>query len=119
MSEIRSRFTSVFDGMSFPKQRLIAVIFPLLLALPFLRRAYFVDDSYFVEIASWLKDNPTRPYDFRADDAGLQNKGWEDNGFVRMVNPLAHQYYLALLMKVGASTEALLRTGCLLLSCFS
>ncbi len=114
--------------MSLVRQRLLIFFVPLLLAAPFLNRAYFVDDSYFVEIASWLKDNPTLPYHFRADDAGPQNRGWEENGFVRMVNPLAHHYYLALLLKFHglvprslpeASEEGFLRLGCVLLSCFS
>lgn len=98
------------------RSRLIVFLFPLLLSGPFLTRAYFVDDSYFVEIATWLKDHPTRPYDFRADDAGPQNKGWEDDGFVRMVNPLAHHYFLALLLKFGGEREWLLRLGCVLLN---
>jgi len=105
--------------MSYTKQRLIAFLFPLLLALPFLNRAYFVDDSYFVEIATWLKDHPDRPYEFRTDDAGLQNPGWEEDGFVRMVNPLLHHYYLALLLKIGGEREWFLRLGCVFLSCFS
>ncbi|MCG3205264.1 MAG: hypothetical protein KCHDKBKB_01983 [Elusimicrobia bacterium] len=101
------------------RKRLLVFFVPLLLALPFLGRAYFVDDSYFVEIASWLKDQPTLPYHFRTDDAGLQNRGWEENGFVRMVNPLAHHYYLALLLKIFGEKEFFLRLGCVFLSCFS
>ena len=53
------------------RQRLIAFCVPILLSAPFLHRAFFVDDSYFVQIASWLKENPGRPYDFTADDAGI------------------------------------------------
>lgn len=105
--------------MSTVRQRLLVFFFPLLLSLPFINRAYFVDDSYFVEVASWLKDNPALPYHFRADDAGLQNRGWEENGFVRMVNPLAHHYYLAFLVKVGGEREWFLRLGCVLLSSFA
>src|SRR5262249_42148468 len=73
-----------------------------------------------------------------ADDAGLQNRGWEENGFVRMVNPLVHHYYLAMLMKLWEKAgptgttapdmpdssslphrppEWFLRLGCVLLSC--
>ena len=100
-------------------QRVLIFLLPLFLSLPFLNRAYFVDDSYFVEIATWLKDNPELPYHFRADDAGLQTRGWEEDGFVRMVNPLVHHYYLALLLKAGGEREWLLRLGCVLLSCFS
>lgn len=105
--------------MPLARQRLFVFLIPLFLVLPFLNRAYFVDDSYFVEIATWLKDNPTLPYHFRADDAGPQNRGWEEDGFVRMVNPLAHHYYLALLLKLGGEREWFLRLGCVLLSCFS
>lgn len=101
------------------RQRLLVFIFPLLLAAPFLNRAFFVDDNYFVEIATWLKAHPALPYHFLADDAGLQNRGWEKNGFVRMVNPLVHHYYLALLLKVYGSAEWFLRLGCTFLSCFS
>ncbi len=99
--------------------RLLIFLVPLLLAAPFLDRAYFVDDSYFVEIATWLETHPQLPYHFRADDAGLQNRGWEENGFVRMVNPLVHHYYLAFIMKLGGANERALRFGCVLLGCFS
>jgi hypothetical protein len=105
--------------MSLTRQRVVAFLFPLMLSLPFVNRAYFVDDSYFVQIASWLKDNPTLPYHFRADDAGYQTRGWEEDGFVRMVNQLGHHYYLALLIKIAGAREGFLRLGALLLSCFS
>lgn len=101
------------------KTRLLLFFVPLFLSASFINRAYFVDDSYFVEIARWLTDHPDRPYDFRADDAGLQNPGWEKNGFVRMVNPLGHQYFLASLIKMGGERTWWLRLGCVLLSCFS
>ncbi|OVE78234.1 hypothetical protein BVX98_00760 [bacterium F11] len=101
------------------KERIIVFLFPILLALPFLNRAYFVDDSYFVQIGSWLKDNPGQPYHFRADDAGINTRGWEEDGLVRMVNPLVHHYYLAILMKTGSNKEWFLRLGCVLLSCFA
>ncbi|MFN0117689.1 MAG: ArnT family glycosyltransferase [Elusimicrobiota bacterium] len=94
-------------------------LLPFFLAAPFLNRAYFVDDSYFVEIATWLKDHPSLPYHFTADDAGPQTRGWEENGFVRMVNPLAHHYYLAFLLKLGGEKEWFLRLGCVFLNCFS
>jgi hypothetical protein len=38
--------------MSITRQRLLVFLIPLFLSMPFLNRAYFVDDSYFVEIAS-------------------------------------------------------------------
>src|SRR3989338_9166550 len=105
--------------MSLVRERLLVFLFPLLLSLPFINRAYFVDDSYFVQIAAWLKVHTDLPYHFRADDAGLQTRGWEENGFVRMVNPLFHHYYLALLLKAAGEGEWFLRLGCVLLSCFS
>ena len=101
------------------RQRLIAFLIPLILSAPFINRAFFVDDSYFVQIASWLKDNPTRPYDFTADDAAIGNHGWEKDGFVRMVNPLAHQYFLAALMKLGGARIWFLRLGTVLLTGFA
>ena len=97
------------------RQKLVAFVFPLILALPFLNRAYFVDDSYFVEIGQWLKEHPQLPYHFRTDDAGLQNRGWEETGLVRMVNPLVHHYYLAVLLKLGKA-EWFLRLGGVLLT---
>ncbi len=100
-------------------QRLIAFFIPLLLSAPFINRAFFVDDSYFVQIATWLKDNPSKPYDFTADDAAIGNHGWEKDGFVRMVNPLVHQYYLAALMKVAGARIWVLRFGTVLLTGFA
>ncbi len=78
-----------------------------------------MDDHYFVEIGQWLKSHPSLPYHFKADDAGLQNPGWEENGFVRMVNPLLHHYFLAFLLKVGGERVWFLRFGVTILSCFS
>jgi 4-amino-4-deoxy-L-arabinose transferase-like glycosyltransferase len=100
------------------RRRILVFFLPLFLALPFLGRSFFVDDSYFVQIASWLKDHPRLPYHFRADDDGFQTRGWEENGFVRMVNPLAHHYYLAALMRVGGEREWFLRLGCVFLWSF-
>src|SRR5436190_18576605 len=102
--------------MPFIRERLSVFFFPLLLAGPFLNRAFFVDDNYFVQIARWLKDNPGHPYDFTADDAKIGARGWESDGFVRMVNPLLHQYYLAALIKLGGERTWWLRLGCVLLS---
>ena len=46
-------------------------------ALPFVRRAYFVDDYYFVTMAKGILRSPWRPYDFKSDDAGIGNVAWE------------------------------------------
>lgn len=105
----------VSSSKPFFRQRLIVFFFPLLLAAPFLNRATFVDDSYFIEIASWLKDHPALPYHFTADDARIGARGWEEDGFVRMVNPLIHHYYVGFLIKVGGQNEWFLRLGCVLL----
>jgi len=105
--------------MNYLKERIIVFLFPLLLSLPFMNRAYFVDDNYFVEIATWLEENPNQPYHFKTDDAGLQNPGWEEDGFVRMVNPLFHHYFLAQLLKIGGHHTWFLRFGCVMLVCFS
>ncbi len=101
------------------RSRLLAFLIPLALSAPFLNRAFFVDDSYFVEIASWLKIHPLAPYDFRTDDAGLGNPGWERGGLVRMVNPLGHHYLLAVLLKMGEGRIWFLRLGTVLLTSFS
>ena len=38
--------------------------------LPFVHRAYFVDDYYHMEMAKGILEHPLRPYDFRTDDNG-------------------------------------------------
>ncbi len=113
--------------MSLVKQRLLILFVPLLLAAPFLNRAYFVDDHFFIEIAKWIRDNPTCPYDFPtegiAPNAALSGKDLS----LRIVNPLLHHYYLAGLLKIrealpGRSDdgeERFLRLGCVLLTCLS
>lgn len=67
----------------------------LLTSLPFVGRAYFVDDYYFVAMAKGILQRPFRPYDFVSDDAGPQNKGWEPGQKPRMVNPPLFHYFLA------------------------
>lgn len=96
-------------GSQMWRLRLLAFLFPVFLSAPFLNRAFFVDDSYFVEIAAWLAENPGRPYDFRTDDAGIGNPGWEKDGLVRMVNPLLHQYILAGALEMGGGSLRFLR----------
>jgi len=110
--------TKAFD-LTMAQMRVIAFLVPLLLSLPFLGRAYFVDDGYFVEIGSWLKDHPTLPYHFQTDDGGQLVRGWKEDGSVGMVNPLGHHYYLSLLLKMGLEGEWGLRLGGVLLSCFA
>jgi hypothetical protein len=76
-------------------------LFALALALPFLGRAYFVDDHYHLLMARGILDNPGRPYDFRADDDGVDNPGWERGKPPRMVNPPVHHYLMAALLKLS------------------
>jgi len=63
--------------------------------LPFVRRAYFVDDYYFVTMAKGILQHPWRPYDFKSDDAGIGNVAWERGQRPRMVNPPVFHYFLA------------------------
>src|SRR5579863_8613523 len=64
-------------------------------SLPFVHRAYFVDDYYFVTMAKGILQNPLRPYDFKSDDAGIGNDAWERGQSARMVNPPLFHYFLA------------------------
>src|SRR5207302_8246577 len=64
-------------------------------SLPFVHRAYFVDDYYFVTMAKGILANPGRPYDFKSDDAGIGNVGWKRGQRPRMVNPPLFHYCLA------------------------
>lgn len=82
-------------------------------SFPFLQRAYFVDDFYHVTMAKGILEHPTRPYDFRADDAGHDNIAWERGQAPRMVNPPLFHYYLAGAMKFVGQDTRLLRTSVL------
>lgn len=105
--------------MSINKKRLLVFLFPLLLSLPFLNRAYFVDDHFFVEIADWIKDHPTQPYNFPTEGLPPPTQMSGPDLSARIVNPLLHHYYLAALIKIGGEREWWLRFGCVLISCFS
>jgi hypothetical protein len=91
----------------------------LLTTVPFLKRAYFVDDFYFVTIARGILQHPLRPYDFRSDDAGIQTIGWERGQLPRMVNPLLFHYYLAAVIKLFGDASWKLRASTLLFSLVS
>lgn len=93
-------------------------LLPVALGLPFVGRAYFVDDHYHVLMAQGLLEHPARPYDFRADDAGPANLGWEKGRPPRMVNPPLHHYLLAAFLKLGGGCLWAARLGCLFLSGF-
>jgi hypothetical protein len=64
-----------------------------------------VDDHYQLLMARGLLDHPARPYDFRADDGGPGNAGWEKGGFPRMVNPPLHHYMAALLLRLSGDAS--------------
>ncbi|MGQ0644127.1 MAG: ArnT family glycosyltransferase [Elusimicrobiota bacterium] len=81
------------------------------LGLPFIGRAYFVDDHYHLLMARGLLESPLRPYDFLADDAGPDNVGWERGQPPRMVNPPLHHYFLGVLWKAGGGRLWFVRLG--------
>lgn len=95
---------------------ILIVVFPFLLALPFINRAYFVDDHYHVLMAKGILQHLSRPYDFRADDNGLNNVGWERGQPPSMINPPLHHYFLAALIRLGGEKESWLRFGVLWMS---
>lgn len=84
----------------------------LLTSLPFIQRAYFVDDYYHVTMARGILDHPARPYDFLADDTGHRTMGWEKGHWPRMVNPPLFHYFLAGVMALwGQETWKLRAAG--------
>lgn len=94
----------------------VIFLLPVVLGLPFVGRAFFVDDHYHLLMAQGLLENPARPFDFRADDNGIDNVGWERGQPPRMVNPPGHHYVLALFWKLGGGRLWSVRCGFLLLS---
>ena len=95
---------------------LLLVFVSLATALPFVHRAYFVDDHYFVTIAKGLVEHPARPYDFRADDEAHATLGWERGQPPRMVNPLLFHYYLAAVIHCWGDAVWKLRFSALIFS---
>ena len=85
-------------------------------SLPFARRAYFVDDYYFVSMAKGILQNPRRPYDFKFDDGGLGKVGWEPGQRPRMVNPPLFHYYLAGVIALFGEAPWKLRSSTLIFS---
>jgi hypothetical protein len=98
--------------------RAAVVLTGLVLAtcLPFVNRAYFVDDFYHMEMARGLLEHPLRPYDFRTDDNGINMPGWERGQLPRMVNPPLFHYLMAGVMKIWGDAVWKLRTASLLFS---
>jgi 4-amino-4-deoxy-L-arabinose transferase-like glycosyltransferase len=86
----------------------------LVLSLPFIHRAYFVDDYYFVTMAKGILDHPARPYDFVSDDAGRANVAWERGQPPRMVNPPLFHYFLAAVIALWGDETWKLRMASLL-----
>src|SRR3954470_11679083 len=82
-------------------------------SLPFVNRAYFVDDFYFVTMAKGILQHPARPYDFVSDDAGIANVAWERGQQPRMVNPPLFHYFLAAVIKLVGDDVWKLRTASL------
>lgn len=87
--------------------------------LPFVHRAYFIDDFYFVTMAKGITQHPSRPYDFRSDDAGRNTLAWERGQLPRMVNPPLLHYYLAGVIKLLGEESWKLRSAYLLFSVLS
>src|SRR5258706_4807276 len=95
---------------------LLLSVVVLATTIPFIHRAYFVDDYYFVTMAKGILANPWRPYDFKSDDAGIGNVGWERGQRPRMVNPPLFHYFLAGVMAAWGEEPWKLRTASLLFS---
>lgn len=89
---------------------------PIVLGAPFVGRAFFVDDNYQMLMARGILDHPLRPYDFKADDNGRDNAGWERGQPPRMVNPPLHHYILGLFSKIGDGRVWVVRLLSLLLA---
>src|SRR5438477_8061906 len=85
-------------------------------SLPFVRRAYFVDDYYFVTMAKGILQAPWRPYDFKSDDAGPGHAGWKRGQKPRMVNPPLFHYFLAGVIALCGDAPWKLRAASLLFS---
>ncbi len=77
------------------KALLLLLALVLATTLPFIHRAYFVDDYYHMLMAKGLLSHPLRPYDFKSDDAGIGNVGWERGQRPRMVNPPLFHFCMA------------------------
>src|SRR5689334_4914518 len=93
----------------------LAIITLMILAtsLPFIHRAYFVDDYYFVTMAKGIIESPWRPYDFKSDDAGIGNRGWDRGQPPRMVNPPLFHYFLAAVITLFGDATWKLRLAAL------
>ncbi len=91
-------------------------LLPVLLGLPFIGRNYFNDDYYHLLMAKGLLDHPLRPYDFKADDVGTDDRGWERGQPPRMVNPPLHHYLLAFFWKISGGRLWAVRLLSLLIS---
>ncbi len=68
--------------------------------LPFLGKAYHIDDPAFLYVADHIRVSPTSPYDFP-----LNWTTYERPAFQTMVSPPLHGYYLALVRTIGPDAE--------------
>lgn len=91
------------------RERTVLLFLFTIAALPFVNRAYFIDDFYFTRIAQHLTRHPDQPYDFRTDDTDHDMPGWERGQPPRMVNPLFFHYYLAAVMRLAGDAAWVLR----------
>jgi len=97
-------------------KHVLLMFLPIIVGGPFVGRAFFVDDQYHMTMAQGLLEHPTRPYDFVVDDAGPNNRGWEQGQPPRMVNPPGHHYILAVLWTLGGERLWVVRLGMLFLA---
>ncbi len=99
------------------RDMIIIVLVVLATTLPFVNRAFFIDDYYHVTMAKGIIENPLRPYDFRSDDNIENVKSWERGNLPRMVNPPLMHYYLAAIISLFGSALWKLRLSYLLFAC--
>src|SRR5947209_4020398 len=101
------------------KACLLLAVLLLSISLPFIGRAYFVDDYYHITMAEWIAHHPLRPYDFIANDEGPNNKGWERGHPPRMVNPPLFHYLMAAVIRTWGDESWKLRMVAIVFSVFS
>src|SRR5690348_6194670 len=116
VSHVRRATSDVGPRTSDGRSLALLILVVLATSLPFVRRAYFVDDYYFVLMAKGILQHPWRPYDFKSDDAGIGNVGWERGQKPRMVNPPLFHYYLAGVIALVGDAPWKLRTASLVFS---
>src|SRR6266478_2599995 len=81
----------------------------LLLLLPFLGKAFHIDDPLFIRTARHILDSPADPYGFSVNWFGIEAPMWQT-----MRNPPLASYYLALAGAVSGWSEVSLHSWFLL-----